>query len=54
MRKDRSKRDGESETRDLLTRWWAQALAAGWILAVITIYFRLQLTRLAAIAAGQH
>lgn len=39
---------------DLLTKWWVQLLAAGWILAVVTIYFRLQLTRLAAIAAGQH
>jgi hypothetical protein len=38
------------KTRDLLSRWWVQLLVAAWILAVVTIYFRLQLLRLLEIA----
>ena len=40
--------------RDLLSRWWVQLLAAAWILAVVTIYFRLQLLRMIAVGAGGH
>ncbi len=38
--------------RDLLSKWWVQLLIAAWILAVVTIYFRLQLLRLIAIGGG--
>jgi len=34
----------------LLSKWWVQLLIAAWILAVVTIYFRLQLLRLLEIA----
>jgi len=33
-----------------LDRWWVRALVAAWIIAVVTIYFRLQLLRLLEIA----
>jgi len=36
----------------LIDRWWVQLLVAGWIVAVLTIYFRLQLARLLEIVAG--
>ena len=36
----------------LLSKWWVQLLIAAWILGVVTIYFRLQLLRLIAIAGG--
>jgi len=36
-----------------IDRWWVQALVAGWILLVVTLYFRLQLIRLLEIAQGK-
>jgi len=36
-----------------IDRWWVQALVAGWILLVVTVYFRLQLMRLLEIAQGK-
>jgi len=35
-----------------IDRWWVQLLVAGWIVTVLTIYFRLQLARLLEIVAG--
>ena len=36
----------------LIDRWWVLLLVAGWIVAVLAIYFRLQIARLLEIAAG--
>jgi hypothetical protein len=36
----------------LIARWWVQLLVALWILAVVTIYFRLQLLRLIEVATA--
>jgi hypothetical protein len=35
---------------DLRSKWWVQLLIAAWILAVVTVYFRLQFLRLLEIA----
>jgi len=43
----------EKPRQSLIDRWWVRALVAIWILAVVTIYFRLQLQRLLEIAAGR-
>ena len=42
-------RDGKPE---LVGRWWAQVLVAGWVLATVTAYLWLQVMRLIEIAAG--
>ena len=39
-----SERDGKP-TR-LIDRWWVQFLAAAWIIAIVVVYFRLQILRL--------
>lgn len=44
--------DGDSRPPRPIARWWVQLLVAGWIVAVLTIYFRLQLARLFEIVAG--
>jgi len=36
----------EGKGKRLLDRWWVQVLVAVWVLAIITIYFRLQIMRL--------
>jgi len=44
--------DSGSGRPRLIDRWWVQLLVAGWIVAVLGIYFRLQIARLLEIAAG--
>jgi hypothetical protein len=39
--------------RRLIERWWVQVLVAMWVLAVVTVYFRLQLMRLLEVAGRQ-
>lgn len=36
--------------RKLIGRWWVQLLVAFWILAIVTIYFRLRISDLLEIA----
>ncbi len=35
----------EEKAGGLLDRWWARLLVAAWIVAVLAIYFRLQIMR---------
>jgi hypothetical protein len=37
---------GDSSTPRLLDRWWVGLLAAAWVVAIVVIYYRLQLARL--------
>ena len=39
-------REPERKGRRLIDRWWVQVLVAVWVLAIVTIYFRLQLARM--------
>lgn len=40
----------ERPRRKLVERWWVQLLVALWILAIVTIYFRLRISELLEIA----
>jgi hypothetical protein len=40
----------EEKTGGLLDRWWARLLVAAWIVAVLAIYFRLQIMRVLTMA----
>ena len=39
--------------RKLIERWWVQLLVALWILAIVTIYFRLRISELLEIAGAK-
>lgn len=38
--------DRNGKPTRLIDRWWVQILAAAWIIAIVVVYFRLQILRL--------
>jgi len=46
----RSAQNDKGGGESLLDRWWVQLLVTGWMLFVVVMYFRLQLTRLLEVA----
>jgi hypothetical protein len=42
----------EGNRAKLLDRWWVQLLLAVWVLAIVVIYFRLQVLRLLEIVTS--
>ncbi len=43
--------DRNGKPTRLIDRWWVQILAAAWIIAIVVVYFRLQILRLFEVSA---
>jgi len=44
--------DSPERPPSLLDRWWVRALVAGWVLAIVTVYFWRQIQRVVQLAGG--